>query len=51
MTETGRIPPGSMRMAYCPICHGNYYGSEQEHDMRFHGAQPKAIQSGPQAGK
>jgi len=30
-------PPGTLRMAHCPECKGNYYGSEAEHRARFHG--------------
>jgi len=32
-----KTPPGTLRMAHCPECKGNYYGSEAEHRARFHG--------------
>jgi hypothetical protein len=31
------VPPGTLRMAHCAICGGNYYGSEAAHLEAFHG--------------
>ena len=32
-----RPPPGTLRLAWCDLCKGHYYGTESAHRARFHG--------------
>ena len=33
-----KTPPGTLRLAWCDLCKGHYYGTESAHRARFHGA-------------